>query len=725
MGLFDFFEDEKKVVVDSKVYNLSGDPANRPNYLRSLIIRNILSGTKESMGETLSKGYLHGPGVKLRQYYRWVTRPGNYDKIGVPESKVLRNSSIDTDLVEPEIPAEDNELISCQRVNVGIANYLYWAEQWIYLNYPNMINSYWTASVSAEGIITVTFRTGSHSFVAENYETEGTYIYAYYLVNDEQRLFIYKEGSGNSNLDDLTSSTSYSGGFFPYIPIRLRNQFLSSTYGPTAYEQAKKAYKKLTNSSYDALVAILESNPSIGSMDYIYVLSGVPLNTKDQNGLRYLYTFFDAIADTQAGSAAEYSSWKTAYNNADYYETAYYEWYAAQQNPSDPLYGTEPPPKPVTGSPPANYFNINSAGSNSDIFTEFNLRLAWISMEKGRGFGRRDNHKTGTVWYERAGYETIQENGTNRTMNLEVLFVFWQRTDDRFEWIKILGLHHVNYVFQGNMVFTSAFATLDDPEESKFIVPLDYNTFTNTQMVKATQLATASTYLIINTYEVQTIPWWQSGFFAIILVIIIAIAVTVFTGGGGLGLLGANLAVGTALGLTGMTAAIVGSVANALTALVLVSVIQKVAVAVFGDIVGGIIAAVATIIITAGVANNWTFGIDTLFNPENILKITNAVGEGYTKYLNGEIKEIEQEIRDYTKWADAESDKIQEQYMQEFGGVRLVDPMWFTENTKSLNESPATFLQRTLLTGNDIAELSHELLSNFAEHSLKLPTAFT
>lgn len=723
MGLFDFFKDKKKVLVDSKVYNLAGDPSSRPNYLRTLLIRNVLSDTKDSIGDTLTQGYLHGPGVKLRQFYKWASKPENYGHIGVPQGRLSASNTIDPETVAAEIPRNAGETVSCERAWVSGAEYLYWAEQWILANQGGRINDDWSAQMSNDGSqITITFPDTTYTFAPVNFNNTATYLYAYYRLNGNRRLFIYRDESGNENLDGLTVSTSYSGGFFPFIPIRLNNQFLSSTYLQPAYAQAARAYKRATNSSYDALKATLESNASIKDMDYIYVVFGVPLNTKEINALKYLYTFFDSIALTQTASSAEFNAWQTQYGQGSSQNASWQTWKNAQSNPTDPLYGTPEPSQGQPPSPPEKSFVVQSNGIN----TEFNVKLEWVSMTRGTGAGRRDGRPNHSLWFEKGAVQTFNEYGTGTgTASVETITLYWQRDDNHYTFIEIKGFTHINYVFRGNAVRTKAFAALDDNEDSKFIIPLHYDTFRNTQMVAATQMATFSTYLVINTYQVKTIPWWQSGFFAIILVIVVAIAVTVFTGGAGAGLLGANLAVGSALGLTGMTAAIVGSVANALTALVLVTLIQKVAVAVFGDVIGGIIAAVATILITAGVANNWSFSLDTLFNPENILKITNAVGEGINKSIQAEIKEISSEIQDYTKWAADQAKNIQEQYLKEFGAAGAVDPMWFTDIAKATSESPTTFLQRTLLTGTDIAELSHELLSNFTEHSTKLPTAFT
>jgi hypothetical protein len=84
------------------------------------------------------------------------------------------------------------------------------------------------------------------------------------------------------------------------------------------------------------------------------------------------------------------------------------------------------------------------------------------------------------------------------------------------------------------------------------------------------------------------------------------------------------------------------------------------------------------------------------------------------------------ELQDFLKAADLEASKIQQAFFDTFGyGAGKIDPFMFVDSANIRNESSATFLTRTLMTGSEIADMSHELLYNFAEYSNKLPDAFT
>ena len=60
--------------------------------------------------------------------------------------------------------------------------------------------------------------------------------------------------------------------------------------------------------------------------------------------------------------------------------------------------------------------------------------------------------------------------------------------------------------------------------------------------------------------------------------------------------------------------------------------------------------------------------------------------------------------------------------MEQFGAGKVIDPMAFTTAGQGKVESMDTFLSRTLMTGMDIAETTHSMLSEFASLTLTLDT---
>ncbi len=222
-------------------------------------------------------------------------------------------------------------------------------------------------------------------------------------------------------------------------------------------------------------------------------------------------------------------------------------------------------------------------------------------------------------------------------------------------------------------------ATGDKPKDSGFIFPLHYGTFAEMPLTDSTQMSTACVFLVFNAYVTVDIPWWQSGIFQILLIVIIAIAAAVFTGGAGLGILGTNLALGTSLGFTGVTAAIIGSVANALAAVALTSLIGFFATSIFGDEIGAIVGAVLSFVIMQGLTSFNTTGIfnfNDLFKIDTLLMLMDATGNAYTAMVSADIRAMEAELKELIDQNGETLDNIKEQYYSEFGhGIGYFSPL--------------------------------------------------
>ena len=127
------------IKVASSIYNMAGDEKDRPIFLQNLIIRNVLSGTKRSMGDTVTTGYLNGPGIKFRTFFRWAVE--NYGLIGMPTGRMYAGDTINTFIVASHIPAAANETIWVQEAHLADGDFEEWAEQWMILNYPSELSS--------------------------------------------------------------------------------------------------------------------------------------------------------------------------------------------------------------------------------------------------------------------------------------------------------------------------------------------------------------------------------------------------------------------------------------------------------------------------------------------------------------------------------------------------------------------------------------------------------
>ncbi|QEP29868.1 hypothetical protein HYP99_gp070 [Sinorhizobium phage ort11] len=898
MGLF---SSSKKTYVSSVAYNLAGDEDDRPNYLRSLVTRNILSGTKEGMGDTFRKGYLGGPGIRLRSFYNWAVNSGNYDEIGIPTGFITDLSSVDGTLIPDQIPGiVPPEVAVVQNAEIGDADYTYWAEKWMLDNYPELFDTAWTADYlentnqikitfadlsttfitpsspsfninakylyvsyvsaienQADPIVTgstiplteadpfpsttgwtdvsnvltphvgvdltettrvvVTYSDGSpgsdtttdtHSFVdyldrdAEYQQTvyngavvvgnvevmSSTKSYMFFhqfgfidedvevtvveedmgggvtktttttvtsefinydkwyrvdtqdIINNgfsSLKYYIYRIGSGNAVLDSLVpADNELTGQFFPFIPVRIENEFLSESHEPVAYGEAKKGYKKAMKASFDKLVESIEDNDDLDDIDFAYAMFGVSLNVKENACKKYLYYFFRNLMDLQTSSLANFNEWKVKRVAYDEAREEFYQWQKGQANSGSPYFGE---PKPSVPSKPVLPSNIIRMANTGSVARNFDIRIHWNFLYETDHAGlSKPDAKVGEFWLEKlptdtynmpptmvisgGGYKEIPQD----PLRIQRAKLYWQVTANSYKVMNIEGMLHKNFVYNGKSVDTSLADALDDTEESGFVVPLHYPTYKAVSLIAGTQMSTACCFILFNCYQIVKQRWYERGIFKILFVIVIAIISVAFTGGAGFGLLGSNLAIGSALGFSGLTAAIVGSVANALAAMVLSTLIEAVTKnlgflgpilgALFGMFVSGFIQG-----FQAGFQFNWA----DLMKVDNILKLTDAVSGGYSAYVQSSIQDMAAESRDIMNNYQKESERISELYSENIGYANnIINPNMFLDSSNIFLESGDTFLTRTLMTGSDIANMSHDMLNSFTELTLTLPNAY-
>lgn len=903
MGLFG---SRNEIHVTSVAYNMAGDEVNRPNYLRSLVSRNILSGTSDTIAETIQNGYQNGPSNKFRSFFNWANN--HYDYIGLPEGKLNALMSISGNIVSPYIPKGPDETAWVQQAHIGDADYGMWIEQWFLQNAPELADTAWSASINENtNQITINFEDNtSTSFYPNGFDKEAKYVFAYYiltggevggaiqtgsvvslgsdplpdvsnwvfvnefytpqqtnletrttvlmtysdgrpnedstdsvfvltnhnivskhytrilyqgyvdpstgetisavreyqyqgnrkvvenilvslnevteeiepgvfrttttkvtqdiLVDDNEyridtqdvtinswsrlKLHIYKMGSGIADLDNKLTQIEDYGRFFPMIPVRIDNEFLSNSFEPTAYDLAKRAYKKVTDGNLDALIEEIADNEHIEEIDYAYIVFGVSLNVIDNSAKLYMYNFFKNLMQNQIGGPNLYNDFINQETNYTQAFNAWQQWRHAQENFIPPLYGTPAPTIPDRISMAINELSLKN---NGQFKTDYDVRILWTYIKEGSGIGLgRPSAKKGDLWFTYEGedqlFPNVHEqhflnNNPSNTGNInftgnviEKVRLWFQKENNSYEYLDIVGLRHLNYIYEGKYVEISAKEALEDEDESGFIIPLHNGTFRQTNVVNRSQMITASCFIVFNCYVVRRRRWYERGIFRIILSIIVAVISVLFTGGVGLGLLGSHFAVGSFLGLSGMSAAIAGAVANAVAAIVLSSVIESVAVKLFGPKWAGLFSALFSFFAFSSIMNfhnTGSFAINwgTMLRADNLLKLTDALGNGYASAIGHNINVMREEHEEFMRDNARESRRILEAYYRDFGfGGGEVDPMLMVNNNSSdgrINENHDTFLARTLMTGTDIAEMSKELLNNFAELSLILPDAFS
>jgi hypothetical protein len=511
-------------------------------------------------------------------------------------------------------------------------------------------------------------------------------------------MLIYEMGSGNTGLDNLQETPTTVPEFYPFIPLRYNNKAIDHADYAHVYEEHAKSYNVATGGELTELLGNIEDNPSIGDIDHAYVTFGIELNTKEKEGRRYIYEFMKTLRQ--------------------------------YQNDVNP------------GSRQITKLDLNSTHNSTAI--KYNTSIEWETITESFSTGQgRAGATANDMWW-------VNIDGTSGAPNSVQSFLqgpinmgysgssysrlYWQVSDNVYSYLDVIGMTHINRIYQGKSVQITTKEALEDGDMSGFVVPMHYSTIQNMPLSWSNELANSNRIIILNSYQVVKTKWYQKGIFRIIIMIVIAVIIALIFPPA-IGLLGANASVGISLGFTaGSTAALVaGAAANAIAAIVLTEAIGTVSVELFGEKWGKIIAAVVTVMVgnmSTNYQSTGSFSMDwgTFMRVDNLIGMTDSVASGVTGISNSKISDIEKDMKEAKDEYEDDIQKIIKR-MDELGYSDVdLDPLMFLQQDNSDNrnvtsEPSEIFLRRTLLTGSDIIEIDHSLIHDFVEISLKLPEA--
>lgn len=545
----------------------------------------------------------------------------------------------------------------------------------------------------------------------------------------EPHLLIYRRNTGKPVLDAYFDTPSTSGRFYPFIPIREDTHWVEED--TTMYPLAKQAMRKATGGKLDKVIKSLKDNDDIDDIQYIYTSFGCSLNTPEDSAKEYIYRFFQLA--TQAfpvdPNYPTFDALLQAYQLASKSAEEYQKWW--EENTSGSPVTSAPPAPPSYPTIPWRKYRVRSDKYNYDMTIGWNY--AEETTHSGIAFPGAKKNKLkftfkGNQQVPRTSFRTGPDGDLIAETHFETISAFemlWQTGSNAYRKMNVYGLFHENMVYDNKNVNIQAEEAMNDAEESGFIVPLHEGIFRSMSLKSSTQLSTASAYLVLNCYKKVKQKWYQTGLFKI-AVIVVAIVAAVFTapagGAGGYGVLGAYGAVGAAIGFAGTAAIVAGAIANAVAAMIIMTVLTQASTMLFGDKLGFIIGAVASFVAiqyTTMMMNSQTLSTmaANMMKAENIISLTSSVGNGISQYINAStadtIRKTEETLAQYNE----DSKVVQRKYEEMFGtGTSgIIDPMSFISI-----ESADTFLSRTLMTGSDVADMSLGMIDNFVDSTLDL-----
>ena len=741
MGLFG----GTKVYVSSISQNLAGDYTKIPNYLKHLVLGNIIAtDSPKSMGDLIQSGYGNGPGINLRRFFYWASLPGNYSSVGMPASS-LHN------IVEDRVDEAVTEYFGTGVGSGWIPHIVYsdigpFDPRWFAFGYLNEFG--YNASLgftsdysAATGKVTIVYNGVTSTVDLSSFPKGATYVYAYVIFRADPdfphpagetrprpRTLLYQLGTGIASLDVLVGINPIAlHEFYPPIPLRINNVSISDPSYSSLYAQASSAYKRAFSQDITKSLKSLESNKNIDDIDYAYVFFAVSADSKDNSCLQYLYNFFDYLRFYQTSTSDDQASFLTEYNAYKTQITAWTTWDS----------GGRVGPEPVVSPVPKSLLTSFRVGNDPLTNATYLFELTWRDISETFGSGLlKPDAKVGDVWFS-TGTEAllpaigaIGSDGTTntilaspRTFQAAGTTLNWQVSATEWRSLTLTGMVHRNFIYQGNYVEVTLESALSDPEESGFLVPLHKPTCDTMGLVTFTQMTNACAYLVVNCYKVVKpglLGTLLSIFFVVALVITIVIAPELAPG-----LLGTNASVGAALGVSAALAASVGALINAIAAMILMKIIQKVSVAVFGEKLGEIIGAVVGFVaisvgsgLSAGQSLSTIWG--NMMSASSLMQLTSAVGGGISGYVQGALHELSQQMQDFKTQNDEQLTQVQELYAKNIGyGNAMFDPLSLTDtHFGNYNETPKQFLTRTLMTGSDIADISMNMIGKFTDATL-------
>jgi len=285
MGIF---SGSKKIYVASTLYNLAGDEANRPNFLKGIMYSSILANTS-SLSESITNTYFQGPGISQRSFFNYAQRN---NLAGLPTVTTSNNQAVDSIVVAGEItipPTPAGLSISIQSSYLTEGDPDIFVEKWVLENYPNRVSEDYLSDYDLNtSTFSVQFPNGDfYSWVDVNFDYQSQYVIAKFFYVLEDNTEALEEGTpiSVSVLPDLTDwiQQSSTGTF---TPVTLQREMVET-------REYSDSTPTEVDSAIDADVAT-NLNTSIDVWEQTTWIGTVGLETE---GLfeRYTFTGTDSV----------------------------------------------------------------------------------------------------------------------------------------------------------------------------------------------------------------------------------------------------------------------------------------------------------------------------------------------------------------------------------------------------------------------------------------------
>ena len=490
---------------------------------------------------------------------------------------------------------------------------------------------------------------------------------ACYEAQGVRKWVTYRKGSGAfPALDALTNNSQVvSAKFFPLVYFRFDKKDETADKSLEAYKSSKALLDTL-DIPIDSVAKNIHENPDIKDVAQVFLMFGVPADSKDATEARYLIEFFAGVyasqGMSQAGSFSKLSDIRTQL-------------------------GLTP-----TQTSQGNLLELEVGDSR------FRMTLKARNLTRrsvGGQLGKVGTYKATLKEEYEEHILNESESGATTTVRIPYKVYVYQHqfTDSMYSEIKVLGLS-MTYWVEGNHRTTS------DSTKDILYIPLDKSITEKYSLATRELLYARSMQLVCNSLVVVKLKWYQTGLFKV-FVIIISIVITWFYPPAGSAM--AGLAAGTAT-----VAAVVLEVL--LTAII--SMMVGVAIRMVAKAIGGPLAMLLAVIVM--MYTGYTLmesGASFIPMAQDLMMIASNLIQGGMEAMYEGLAQDTAAFIDYAKKA-----------LETLGNAQdLLDSTNHLAPMLILGEPPTNFFHRTVHAGN-IGTAAIDAISEFVSMTLRLPS---
>lgn len=569
--------------------------------------------------------------------------------------------------------------------------------------------------------------------------------------------FLYVYGSGSLILDSFIDDAS-SESMANVPPIILRTENIWGTWFVEPHKTViDKSIKKLfqRNLKLKKIITTLNENETIrNNVQFVFIEPGVPLNSILPESKKYIFKFFENILESTGKYGSNSSSIVTTavsqINAFVAYNTAYVIYQKKLHDYNFSFKSNDPPPKPPSPvvKPPEEPHRayVNTIANGWGYYKTFNWSYASIEEVMGSYPGLELNHCTviRNPSLDIPNYTTQIITGS---LSLAVsTWHMWKRGFTAIQIIKQLptsykvitvwGLDCGFSVKNGVGVNYDGATELLRSDISPMLVPLhELALFEDDGLINITQIARDSFYYRFNSYQIIKTGGWFKRLLKMALFIVIAIVVVSFglpnlaaeigtSMGSWFGgtTIAANITAGTLLSVQGLLSTFAIVAANMVISTVVTSVLGKA----LGANASGFFAIVMAFVsgqIQSIASGNFSFSLDItkLMTPTNLMSLSMSTVNNLTQIKTAKAQELAKKTGEFVEDEKNKLDRYTAETQAMFSSgidMNMLNDMldWI-----KMSETPQNFLDRTLLKGSDIVNLTHNLVHDYV--SLTTPKA--